>query len=85
MLGAIFVMSAMVLFPPFEKALRNPPVSPLRYDVFSSVGGGGATGLYSGAGRAGLLNGLISFFFGFLFSRPRLSRLPMTFSFLLAL
>jgi hypothetical protein len=41
-------------------------------------GGGGATGLYSGAGLAGLLTGLACCFFGFLFSRPRLSRLPMT-------
>jgi hypothetical protein len=50
-----------------------------RYDVPSPSGrsGGGATGLYSGTGR-GLLNGLISFFFGFFFSRLRLSRLPMT-------
>jgi hypothetical protein len=55
----------------------------LRYDVPSSAGrgGGGATGLYSTAGLAGLLNGLISFFFGFFFSRLRLSRLPMAVSF----
>jgi hypothetical protein len=50
------------------------------YDVPSSVCGGdvGAAGLYSVAGFAGLLNVLICFFFGFFFSRPRLSRLPMT-------
>jgi hypothetical protein len=56
----------------------------LRYEVVpSSVGrggGGGATGLYSTAGLADLLNGLISFFFGFFFSRLRLSRLPINFS-----
>lgn len=53
----------------------------LRYDVPSSVGrgGGGATGLYSTAGLAGLLTDLISFFFGFFFSRLRLSRLPINF------
>jgi hypothetical protein len=39
------------------------------------------TGLYSGAGLAGPLNGLLTFFFGFFFSRPRLSRLPMICSF----
>ena len=44
-------------------------------------GGGGATGaagLYVGAGGLyGALCGLMSFFFGFFFSRPRTSRLPM--------
>ena len=43
-------------------------------------GGGGATGaagLYVGAGLNGALCGLMSFFFGFFFSRPRTSRLPM--------
>jgi hypothetical protein len=44
------------------------------------VGGcaAGAAGLYTAAGRAGPLFCLISFFFGFFFSRPRASRLPMT-------
>ena len=53
------------------------------YGVFSPLGGGCGTtaGLYSGAGRAaGLFGSLISFFFGFFFSRPRVSRLPMTLS-----
>jgi hypothetical protein len=45
---------------------------------FGAVGCAGA-GLYSGAGLAGVLNGLMSFFFGFFFSRPPLSRLPMYF------
>ncbi len=48
------------------------------------VGGGGAVGLYSGFGFAGVLNCLIPVFFGFFFSRPRLSRLPMTCSLLLS-
>jgi hypothetical protein len=48
------------------------------------VGGGGDVGLYSGLGFAGVLNCLIPVFFGFFFSRPRLSRLPMTCSFLLS-
>jgi len=39
---------------------------------------GGATGL---VGLAGLLDGLTLVFFGFFFSRPRLSRLPMACSF----
>lgn len=41
------------------------------------AGRGGAVGLYSVAGFNGLPTGLDCFFFGFLFSRPRLSRLPM--------
>jgi hypothetical protein len=61
----------------------QPPSLPRNlsaYDFPSSVGCGGATGtgLYSGAGLAGLGGGnLIAVFFGFFFSRPRLSRLPM--------
>jgi hypothetical protein len=60
----------------------NLPGPILRYDVPLSVGcgGGGATGLYSTAGLVGLLNGLIAVFFGFFFSRLRLSRLPINFS-----
>ena len=54
----------------------------LRYDVPPVCGGTG--GLYSGAaGLDGLLDGLICVFFGFFFSRPRLSRLPIICSFLL--
>jgi hypothetical protein len=34
--------------------------------------------LYTAAGLAGPLGCLMSFFFGFFFSRPRVSRLPMT-------
>ena len=47
-----------------------------RYDVLASGCGGcgGATGLYCGAGLAGLLSGLICDFLGFFFSLPRLSR-----------
>lgn len=36
--------------------------------------------MYCVAGLAGIFDGLISVFFGFFFSRPRLSRLPMAFS-----
>lgn len=42
--------------------------------------GGGVTGLYTVDGLAGVYVGLISFFFGFFFSLPLLSRLPMTLS-----
>jgi hypothetical protein len=56
----------------------------LRY-VFSPLpvsggGGGGAAGLQTVAVRGGLLAGAISFFFGFFFSRPLLSRLPIALS-----
>jgi hypothetical protein len=55
----------------------------LSYVLFSpgGTGGGGATGLYSTIGLVGLLTGLLSVFFGFFFSLPRLSRLPMNRSF----
>jgi hypothetical protein len=46
--------------------------------VPSSVCDVGTAGLYCVAGFAGLLNVFNCFFFGFFFSRPRLSRLPMT-------
>ena len=48
------------------------------------VGCGGEVGLYSGLDFAGVLNCLTFVFFGFFFSRARLSRLPMTCSFLLS-
>ena len=54
-------------------------VGTLPYDFSPSFCRGlGATGLYSIADRPGLLDCLISCFFGFFFSRSRLSRLPMT-------
>jgi hypothetical protein len=53
--------------------------SPVALSV-CDVGGGGEVGLYSGLGLAGVFNCLIVFF-GFFFSRPRLSRLPITCSF----
>jgi hypothetical protein len=57
--------------------------SPVASSVWDG-GGGGEVGLYSGLGFAGVLNCLIPVFFAFFFSRPRLSRLPMTCSFLLS-
>jgi hypothetical protein len=41
-------------------------------------GTAGGAGLYTTAGLAGAPFCLISFFFGFFFSRPRVSRLPMS-------
>jgi hypothetical protein len=60
----------------FSFAVYSPVASSV-----CDVGGGGEVGLYSGLGFAGVLNCLIPVFFGFFFSRPRLSRLPMTRSF----
>jgi len=62
----------------FSFAAHSPVASSV-----CDIGGGGEVGLYSGLGFAGVLNCLIPVFFGFFFSRPRLSRLPMTCSFLL--
>jgi hypothetical protein len=55
----------------------------LSYELVSEPGLGGCgaaggAGLYTTAGLAGAPFCLISFFFGFFFSRPRVSRLPMT-------
>jgi hypothetical protein len=60
--------------------MADAPGRAFRYDVPSKVrgSGGGAAGLSSVAGFNGLLTGLVRCFFGFFFSRPRLSRLPMT-------
>jgi hypothetical protein len=63
----------------FSFAAHSPVASSV-----CDVGCGGEVGLYSGLDFAGVLNCLIPVFFGFFFSRARLSRLPMTCSFLLS-
>jgi len=78
---ALFAMQSVSLLRADEShSAKNPLTSSFRYDVPSPPVGcdwGTETGLYSGIGLVGLLGCLISFFFGFFFSRPRASRLPI--------
>jgi hypothetical protein len=74
-----FVQKAEISMRESPRARALSAHSPVPSSV-RDVGAAGAAGLYSVAGLNGLLTGLGCVFLGFFFSRPRLSRLPMTFS-----